>query len=153
MSSVPESQTNLSKLSSLYIPCISHIMLWKGNSLKSASESQQSPPSCLELFHPSCKPAMMQLQIQSTVAKCRGSWASERSVSSGAAQHEHFHGQEKQDNSWAQHRNRAGKLCWTSSGFAKPKQILHSITLLLQGPLERVALLVSSSACCVLSQS
>lgn len=64
--------------------------------MKSASASQQSPLSCLEPCLPSCKSGVMQLQIQSTVAKCRGSWASERPASSGAAQHKHFHGQEKQ---------------------------------------------------------
>lgn len=74
----------------------------------------------------SCKSATMQLQIKSTVAKCRGRWASERSVSSGAAQHKHYHGQEKMvTNSWAQHR--AGELSWTQAGPAQPYLIVRPL--------------------------
>lgn len=37
--------------------------------------------------------------------------------------------------------------------LCKTKQVLQSLTLLLLGPLEGVALLVSSPSCCVLNQS
>jgi len=37
-----------------------------------------------------------------------------------------------------QHGNTASKPCQTSPGFLRPNQVLHTITLLLLGPLERV---------------
>lgn len=107
--------------------------------MKSASESQL-PRAILSQLYISHDAAA----DTHTKAKHRGSLASVRSICSGAAQHEHFHGQEMQGNTKAEHRNGARKSCRTSPGFVRPKWVLYSITLLLLGPLERVALLEPS---------
>lgn len=94
----------------------------------------------------SCKSAMMQLQIKGTVSKCRGRWASER-CELRCCRAQALPWPREEGNSWAQHMNRARKLYWTLSGFARPKQVLHSLTLLLLGPLEGVAGIKSLPLC------